>query len=146
MNPQKSGLSKGVDMAVSNDYLAHAMECLAQVVPVSFRRIFHGIGIYHQGIQFALIVNDQLYFYADNHSRSLYERRSMPAFQPVATQLTPFRFYQVPEEILNTPAELHYWLRTAVEVAQLADTPPAPVNSMNEEFYDPSGLYQICAS
>ena len=143
--PPTIRIHKSVDMAASNDYLAHAIECLAQVAPVSYRRIFHGIAIYHHEVQFALIVNDQLYFYTDTHSRSLYERRSMPAFQPPATQLTPFRFHQVPREILNTPAELRYWMRTAIEVAQQAEMPPLPVDSMNEEFYDPAGLYQICA-
>ena len=109
-------------MAVSNDYLAHAMECLAHVVPVSFRRIFHGVGIYHQGVQFALIINDRVYFYTDSQSRTLYERHAMPAFQPFATQTNAFSFYQVPEEILQTPAELLYWMRTAVEVAQQASS------------------------
>ena len=129
-------------MAVSKDYLAHAMECLARVVPVSFRRIFHGVGIYHQGVQFALIINDRVYFYTDSESRGLYERHAMSAFQPFGTQAFPFTFHQVPEDILNTPAELRYWMRTAVEVAQQASSFDEPIAEAEVEELEP--VQRIC--
>lgn len=105
-------------MAVSSHYVAHAVECMARVAPVSYRRIFHGVGVYHQGAQFAIIVNDHLYFRADDCSRPLYEQRSMTPFRPRAADMVESNFYQLPEEVLNNPAELIYWMRTAVEAAQ----------------------------
>lgn len=105
-------------MAVSNQYVARAVECLARVAPISYRRIFHGVGIYHQGTQFAFIVNDRLYFRADEASRSLYEDRSMTPFCPGSIGSAESNFYQLPEEVLDTPAELLYWMRTAVEAAR----------------------------
>lgn len=105
-------------MGVSNHYIAHAVECMARVVPISYRRIFHGVGIYHQGVQFALMVNDRLYFRADQYSRPLYENKSMKPFSPSTALHGEFVFYQLPEEVLENPAELIYWMRTAVEAAQ----------------------------
>jgi DNA transformation protein len=105
-------------MSVSQHYLAHTIERLAQVVPVSYRRIFMGYGVYHRGVQFALIVNDRLYFRADELSRELYRNNNMPAFQPGAVERSDSNFFQLPDEVLDEPAELIYWMRTAVEAAQ----------------------------
>lgn len=102
-------------MSVSQDYLARTIERLASVVPVSYRRIFNGYGVYHQGMQFALIVNDHLYFRADDYSCLLYERKGMKPFQPGRIESTESCFYQLPEDVLANPAELVYWMRTAVE-------------------------------
>ena len=95
-------------MAVSTHYVAHAVECMARVAPVSYRRIFHGVGIYHQGVQFAIIVNDHLYFRADEYSRSLYEQRGMAPFRPAAADMVESAFYQVPEAVLERPADQNY--------------------------------------
>lgn len=105
-------------MAVSNQYVAHAVERMARVAPVSYRRIFHGIGVYHQGVQFALIVNDNLYFRADDQSRPLYQQQGMKPFSPPAALHVEFVFFQLPEGVLGSPAELIYWMRTAIEAAQ----------------------------
>ncbi len=105
-------------MSVSQDYLARIIERLARVVPVSYRRIFHGYGVYHRGVQFAIIVNDQLYFRADELSCQLYERKGMKAFQPGSIGRAESSFYQLPDEVLDAPEELVYWMRTAVEAAQ----------------------------
>lgn len=105
-------------MSVSQDYLAHTIERLASVVPVSYRRIFTGYGVYHQGVQFAIIVNDRLYFRADDLSRELYQSRGMAPFQPGAVERGQSSFYQLPAEVLEDTAELVYWMRTAVEAAQ----------------------------
>jgi DNA transformation protein len=105
-------------MNVSQHYLAHTIDRLASVVPVSYRRIFTGYGIYHHGVQFAIIVNDRLYFRADEYSRELYQSKGMAPFQPGAVERSESSFYQLPDDVLDNPAELVYWMRTAVEASQ----------------------------
>lgn len=105
-------------MTVSQQFLAQTIERLASVVPVSFRRIFMGYGIYYRGVQFAIIVNDHLYFRADELSRELYQNHNMAPFQPASIERVESSFYQLPKEVLENPAELVYWMRTAVEAAQ----------------------------
>src|SRR5690606_40057415 len=92
-------------MAVSTHYVARAIECMARVAPVSYRRIFHGVGVYHRSVLFALIVNDRLYFRVDEHSRALYEQQGLRPFQPAAAERAESAFYEVPESILERPSE-----------------------------------------
>ncbi|MGB3610138.1 MAG: TfoX/Sxy family protein [Cellvibrio sp.] len=106
-------------MAVSTHYVARAIECMARVAPVSYRRIFHGVGVYHRSVLFALIVNDRLYFRVDEHSRALYEQQGLRPFQPAAAERAESAFYEVPESILEQPSVLLQWMRTAVEAGRI---------------------------
>ncbi len=105
-------------MTVSNHFLLHAVESMSHVAPISFRRIFNGYGIYHNGVQFAIVINDRLYFRADESSRGLYLAKRMTAFLPAAISSGESNFFQLPEEVLTNPAELIFWMRIAVEAAQ----------------------------
>ncbi|RYZ87870.1 MAG: TfoX family protein [Moraxellaceae bacterium] len=105
-------------MTVSNHFLLHAVESMSHVAPVSYRRIFNGYGIYHQGVQFAIVINDHLYFRADDYSRGLYIAKRMTAFLPSTIETGESNFFQLPEEVLIHPAELIFWMRIAVEAAQ----------------------------
>lgn len=105
-------------MTVSNSFLLHAVESMSHVAPVSYRRIFNGYGIYHQGVQFAIVINDRLYFRADDYSRGLYIAKRMTAFLPSTIETGESNFFQLPDEVLTHPAELIFWMRIAVEAAQ----------------------------
>lgn len=105
-------------MTVSNHFLLHAVESMSNVAPVSYRRIFNGYGIYHHGVQFAIVINDRLYFRADDYSRGLYTAKRMTAFLPSALGSSESNFFQLPEDVLTHPAELIFWMRIAVEAAQ----------------------------
>ena len=104
-------------MAVSEHYLSEVLDCLAQVAPVSYRRVFSGVSIYHRGVQFALIANDRLYFRVDEASVELYRARDMRPLQPEAALSSARPYYEVPQVVLNTPGELLFWMRAAVEAA-----------------------------
>lgn len=105
-------------MTVSNHFLLHAVESMSHVAPVSYRRIFNGYGIYHHGVQFAIVINDRLYFRADDYSRSLYTAKRMTAFLPSTIETGESNFFQLPDDVLTHPAELIFWMRIAVEAAQ----------------------------
>lgn len=108
-------------MNVSHAYLDRVIAQLSHVAEVSYRRIFNGIGIYHRGVQFALIINDKLYFRADDDSRPLYLQRGMSAFQPRVAVQVESCFFQLPDNVLTQPTELQYWMRIAVEAAKIGD-------------------------
>ncbi len=105
-------------MTVSSSFLLSAVESMSQVAPVSYRRIFNGYGIYHQGVQFAIAIHDRLYFRADDYSRSIYIAKRMTAFLPSTIETGESNFFQLPDEVLAQPAELVFWMRIAVEAAQ----------------------------
>lgn len=108
-------------MNLSHAYLDRVIARLSQVAEVSYRRIFNGVGLYYRGVQFAIVINDRLYFRADEHSRALYLQKGMAAFQPRAAINVESSFFQLPNEVLDQPAELQHWLRIAVEAAQIGD-------------------------
>ena len=108
-------------MNLSHAYLDRIIARLSQVAEVSYRRIFNGVGIYYRGVQFAIVINNHLYFRADEHSRALYLQKGMTAFQPRAAVNVESSFFQLPDDVLNAPAELKHWLRIAVEAAQIGD-------------------------
>lgn len=119
-------------MTVSNNFLLNAVESMSQVAPVSYRRIFNGYGIYHQGVQFGIVINDRLYFRADDYSRSLYIAKRMTAFLPSTIETGESNFFQLPDEVLTQPDELIFWMRIAVEAAQsgysLEDDEPGSIS------------------
>jgi len=108
-------------MNLSHAYLDRIIARLSQVAEISYRRIFNGVGIYYRGVQFAIVINDRLYFRADEHSRALYQQKGMAAFQPRAAVNMESAFFQLPNEVLDHPSELKHWLRIAVEAAQIGD-------------------------
>ncbi len=110
-------------LAVSDSYLTGVLDRLAQVAPVSYRRIFTGVGIYHREVQFALISNDRLYFLVDDASAQPYKDRGMRPLQPDAALSATNSYYQVPAAVLEQPNELLYWMRAAVEAAQPLENP-----------------------
>lgn len=104
-------------MPLNSTFVKDALEVMAAVAPITYRRIFNGLGIYHRGVQFAIILHDQLYFRASEDSRCLFESKMMPAFQPRGADRVESFFFQLPDEILAKPEELKYWMRIAVEAA-----------------------------
>lgn len=105
-------------MAVSEHTLKQTLHHLSQVAPVSYKRIFTGVGIYHQGHLFALLVDDCVYFRVDEISVVSYHERAMPALKPQTARFPGSHFYQLPDEVLHNPAELLFWMRAAVEASQ----------------------------
>jgi DNA transformation protein and related proteins len=104
-------------MPLNSHYVKQAMDAMIGVAPVTCRRIFNGIGIYHLGVQFAIILQDKLYFRANEDSRCLFEANQMEAFQPRCADKIESYFFQLPDDVLNKPEELKYWMRISVEAA-----------------------------
>jgi DNA transformation protein len=117
-------------MTVSNRFLLYAVESMCSVAPISYRRIFNGYGVYHQQVQFAIVINDRLYFRADDYSRGLYLAKCMTAFLPPAIGHSTSNFFEVPDEVLTNSAELIHWMRIAVEAAQGGYTPEESLAEM----------------
>jgi TfoX/Sxy family transcriptional regulator of competence genes len=64
-------------MAVSDSYRDFVLEQLGRVMPVTGKSMFGGMGLYAEGLFFALIAEDRLYFKVDDTTRSDFERLGM---------------------------------------------------------------------
>jgi len=105
-------------MPVSNDYRDFVLEQLAAVGSVSSRAMFGGVGLYLDGLFFAIIDDDVLYFKADDASRKRYEAAGSRPFCPDPSRPEQaMGYWQVPGEVLEDPDELAAWARESAGVA-----------------------------
>ncbi len=110
-------------MAVSNDFRDFVLEQLKPAGRVTERRMFGGVGLYLDGLFFALIDDDTLYFKADDSNRARYEQAGSKPFCPFPDQPAKVMgYWQVPAEVLEDPEELARWAREAMTVALAART------------------------
>ena len=113
-------------MAVSNDYLQYVLEQLSALGPVTSRRMFGGVGLYHEERIFGFIAGDTLYFKANDSNRDDYEARGMGRFRPYADkpQLS-MTYYEVPADTLEDADECARWARKSAAIAAAGAKPAA---------------------
>lgn len=105
-------------MPVSNDYRDFVLEQLAAAGRVAPRAMFGGVGLYLDGLFFALIDDDTLYFKADDSTRKRYEAAGSRPFCPDPSRPEQVMgYWQVPAEVLEDRDALVAWAREAVGVA-----------------------------
>ena len=106
-------------MAVSQSYRGFVLEQLGRVTPVTGRSMFGGVGIYADGLFFALIAEDRLYFKVDDATRLEFEQRGMEPFRPFGED-SAMGYYEVPADVVEDVAQLETWMKRAIEVAAAA--------------------------
>ncbi len=81
--------------------------------------MFGGVGIYAQGLFFALIAEDRLYFKVNDATRPDFERRGMEPFRPFGED-SAMGYYEVPADIVEDVNQLETWMEKAIDVAMRA--------------------------
>lgn len=94
-------------------------ERLSAVVPVQTKAMFGGVGIYTEGLFFALIAEDRLYLKVDDTNRGDFEAAGMSAFYPYDSP-KPMHYWELPAGVLDDPKELAVWVDKAARVAERA--------------------------
>lgn len=107
---------------VSDDFREFVLEQLrrATQAAVTHRAMFGGVGVYADGLFFAILDDDTTYFKADERTREAFEARGMGPFLPYGDPARPMGYYQLPPDALEDPAELGGWVDDAVAVARRA--------------------------
>jgi len=110
-------------MAVSDEFREFVLEQLRSSGRVASRPMFGAVGLYLDGLFFALIDDDTLYFKTDDSNRARYERAGSKRFCPFPDRPEqPMAYWQVPAEVLEDGEELAQWAREAMAVALAART------------------------
>ena len=105
-------------MPVSDEYMTYVIDQLDAVGPVQARRMFGGAGLYLDGLFFALIADDVLYFKVDDSNRTDYKSYGMGPFRPFPDKPNIMQYYEVPIEVLENRDTLRDWAKKALLVAQ----------------------------
>ena len=98
-------------MKVSNEYLQFIMQKLDPLGNVMSRAMFGGYGIFHEGVMFALIADDTLYFKVNESNRAMYEQSGSKPFPHGIS------YWEVPAELLEEDSRLHEWANISIEIA-----------------------------
>jgi DNA transformation protein len=104
-------------MPVTPDYRDWILELLGRVGGVTGRSMFGGYGLYLDGVFFAVIDDDTLFFKVDESNQPDYEAAGMQPFNPMADE-KPMRYYEVPPDVLEDPEKLREWAGRSVAVAR----------------------------
>ena len=104
-------------MSVSDSYLEFAIGQLDQITTVTWKKMFGGVGIYADGLFFALIADDRLYFKVDDSNRPDFEAEGMEPFRPYGDDRS-MSYYEVPIGVLEDVDELRSWTGKAISVAR----------------------------
>jgi DNA transformation protein len=105
-------------MAVTNDFLTWVLEQLADLGRISTKRMFGGVGFYHEGVFFAFMSSDTVFFKTDDGTRAAFESRGMRPFRPYINKpQVSLQYYEVPPEVLEDAGECARWARLAVAAA-----------------------------
>ena len=98
-------------MNASPEYLNFVLEQLSAVGDVKGRAMFGGYGIFHEGLMFALISEDTLYFKVSESNRDMYKRAQSRPFPHGIS------YWEVPTDVLEENTKLHEWVNISIESA-----------------------------
>jgi DNA transformation protein len=117
-------------MAVSRGFQDFVLDLLEPLNPVS-RRMFSGVGLFHGGVMFGLLVRDTIYLRVDETTREQFERAGSGAFtyRRGVREVSLSAYYVVPEGLLDQRDELLQWTRNAIAAARRAASSARPATS-----------------
>jgi DNA transformation protein len=89
---------------------------------VTARRMFSGAGFYCDGVIFALMLRDTLYFKVDDGNRRAHEVEGLAPFSYEARgkMVTIGAYWRVPERLFDDPDEMLEWARAALAAGRRA--------------------------
>ncbi len=106
------------------DFNAYILEQLQDAIPVlRAKSFFGGMGLTTHGLQFAMLMDNTLYFVVDDTTRPAYEGFSSICFsyQTATKKVSVKKYLSVPAHILEEQAELIVWARKSIKIAMQSD-------------------------
>jgi DNA transformation protein len=111
-------------MPVGAEFQDFVLDLLAPLRPTA-RRMFGGVGIMRNGLMFALLSDDTMYFRVDEHTRRRFEEAGSSPFRyhRAGREVAIASYYAVPDALYDEPDTLLAWARDATAAAQAVPRP-----------------------
>jgi DNA transformation protein and related proteins len=107
-------------MVASDSFAEFLREQLASLGHVTMRRMFGKTGVFCDGLMFAMVTDDTLYFRVDDHNREAFKEAA--SFPPLNYEKKgssiDLSFWRAPERLFDEPDEFVAWARTALAAAR----------------------------
>jgi DNA transformation protein and related proteins len=104
-------------MALTDGFTSFIIEQLHLLPTVTIRKMFGGVGLYSDGLFFAIIADNVLYLKVDDTNRSDFEAEGMEPFRPFDDERS-MSYYEIPVGVLEDPEDLATWARKAIEITR----------------------------
>ena len=101
-------------MAISNDEIEFYIEQLSEFGEVRPKRMFGGVGLFHNDVMFGMIGSEVFRLRADELTQGDYEAEGMDHLKKGKGTMP---YWQVPERVLSDRSELAVWAKKAFEAA-----------------------------
>jgi DNA transformation protein len=106
-------------MVASDSFADFLREQLAPLGSVAMRRMFGKTGVFCDGLMFAMVTDDTLYFRVDDHNREAFKEAE--SFSPLSYdkkgETIDLSFWRAPERLFDQPDVLVTWAREAMGAA-----------------------------
>jgi len=103
-------------MAIQQDFIDYLIDQMSDFGEVYAKRMFGGVGFFHEGLMFGMIGADVLRLKADAVTEPDYKAQDMQPFFPYGDDRS-MPYWEVPAGIIEDKAQLASWAEKAFEVA-----------------------------
>jgi DNA transformation protein len=105
-------------MTKSHPYRDYCLDILTPFGDLTSRAMFGGHSLYKNGVIFAIIADETLYFKVDDSNRPDYMARDAEPFsyETKAGKKAVMSYWQVPLEVMEDSSELMIWAEKAYNV------------------------------
>lgn len=106
-------------MVASDSFAEFLREQLAPLGRVTLRRMFGKTGVFCDGLMFAMVTDNMLYFRVDDGNRAAFDEaaRFPPLNYKKQGEIIDLSFWRAPERLFDEPDELVEWARVALAAA-----------------------------
>lgn len=108
------------DGATGGRFVDHVADLLAPL-GATVRRMFGGHGLFLDGLMFALVADDRLYFKADDENRALFEDAGSEPFTYLRRgKPASLSYFSAPDDALEDREVLLHWAGHGIAAARRA--------------------------
>jgi len=106
-------------MSNSDSFVDHVTDLLSLLGPVALRRMFGGHGLYHRGVMFALLDDDELFLKTDAQTRPRFLEAGCRAwvYSRADGSWQETSYFRPPDEAHEDAEAMLPWARLAAEAA-----------------------------
>ena len=105
-------------MKAQSSFVSFVVELFAPLGRISARRMFSGHGLFHEGLMFGLVFQDQLFLKVDAQSQGRFERAGLKPFTYTRQgRQVALSFFRAPDSVFDEPEQAADWGRAAIGAA-----------------------------
>lgn len=103
----------------TQEYVEYILEQLDPVRTISSGRFFGGVGLKSENTQFAMVMDNSLFFVVDESSRNKYQELGTECFwyKTKKKKVNVKKYHEVPAEIIENNEALIEWAKESIEIA-----------------------------